>query len=187
MGRIREYTTLYLHEFVFKSYESLQDILSDIICNYLLSWTWVYAYTHCDRLDVAILSSLKETRWGRIRAHTTLYFHVFDCRSYDSLHLSSLIPYATIVWLEPGLLIQTVIDLIWRYSAVMRSSAEAHQGTYNTVSACISLTVDFDNYLNAGFVDISEVCCEYYCSIYSFIDHLRKWVHNYPSFGSAEC
>ena len=87
-------------------------------------------------------SALIQKKVGHISTHTTLYLHDFDCSSYESLLTSSLISYATIVWLEPQFaLIHTVIDLIWRSSAVIRSSAEAASEHIRHCS-CMSSTVD---------------------------------------------
>ena len=75
---------------------------------------------------MAVLILHREARQGRIIAHTTLYLHEFDCRTYDSLQTSSLISYATMVFLEPGfMLIHTVIDLIWQSSFYTERQDEA--------------------------------------------------------------
>ena len=73
-------STMHLHMFDCKSHESLQKsslisyktkcCLQCGLCSYKLWQTWL-----------AVLSCHKVLCWGRIRAHTTLHLHEFDCRS----------------------------------------------------------------------------------------------------------
>ena len=94
---------------------------------------------------MALLSSHREARWGRIRVHTTLYLHAIDYKSYQSLQTSPLISYATIVWNEPQFaLLHTVIDLKWQSSALIRSSASAEAASGH-IRHCICMRSTVDN------------------------------------------
>ena len=66
-----------------------------------------------------------------------MYLHEFECGLDESLQTSSLISYATMVYLEPGFKpIHTVIDLIRRSSLSLGPPLlRPHQGTCDTVSA----------------------------------------------------
>ena len=60
---------------------------------------------------------------------------VHCCRSHESLHLSSLISYATVCCFETGfMLIHTVIDLIWRSSALNHIQVGHIRDTNDTAS-----------------------------------------------------
>ena len=54
----------------------------------------------------------REVGLGLNKEHMRLYLHECKCRTYEPLHLSFLLSYATICYLETGfMLIHTVIDL----------------------------------------------------------------------------
>ena len=136
---------------------------------YLLSWTWVYAHTHCDRLDIALLRSQQRgKRWGGlIKVHTTLYLHEFDCRSYESLQTSSLISYATIVWLEPQ------FTLIWR-------SAGLRLFVFLTKKPCPWL-ITFDEAHNTSAMILKNVVLFHWLAMMLVkCKKLKHWMSNSP-------
>ena len=102
------HTTLHLHVFDCRSYESL--LTFSLISHATISCLepgFMLLCTHYDRLDMALLSSPWVLWWCRLMTHTTLHLHEIDCRSYESFHLSSLISYATVWCLESGFMANT--------------------------------------------------------------------------------